>query len=311
MPNGPQNAGTLLSSGNREDELTALVVLLKSKIFPLEKLAAEVEHFGPVETLKHAHEFRPAAENLTDEDVAAARDAVTRWQLEKRDIRTVSDPTYPTNLASIFNKPPMVFIKGTWHDEIDSLSVAVVGTRKPSQSGVKRAQLAARKLVKAGITVISGLAAGIDAVAHAAALDAGGRTVAVMGTGIDRIYPDENRKIAARILASGGALLSQFFPDQPPMQWTFPMRNVVMSGLSLATLVVEAGETSGARAQARRALEHGRTVYLPASLVRSHEWAKKMTETGISGTRAITVENVDEIVDRLMGTYDAPAFAVR
>lgn len=224
-------------------------------------------------------------------------------------MRTVFDATYPRNLAGVFNKPPLLFIAGNWREDRDGLSIAVVGTRKPSADGIKRAQLAARKLAQAGITVVSGLAAGIDTTAHTAALDAGGRTVAVIGTGIDRIYPAGNRALAERIIASDGALLSQFFPEQPPAQWSFPMRNVVMSGLSLATLVIEAGETSGARQQARHALQHGRTVFLAASLVRSHEWARKMVEAGYEGTQALVVESVDEVVDRMVGTYDAPAVA--
>ena len=106
----------------------------------------------------------------------------------------------------------------------------------------------------------SGLAAGIDTAAHTAALDAHGRTIAVMGTGVDHVYPATNRALAARIVDSGCALVTQFFPQQTPRPWMFPARNVVMSGLSLATVVVEASEASGARLQARVALQHGRAV---------------------------------------------------
>jgi DNA processing protein len=146
------------------------------------------------------------------------------------------------------------------------------------------------------------MAAGIDTAAHTASLDEGGRTVAVIGTGIDRVFPPENRALRDRIIASGGAIISQFFPDQPPAQWSFPMRNIVMSGLALATLVIEASETSGAKKQARAALEHGRPVFLPKELVATHEWAQRMVTKGEHGVRAVQVESIDEVVDRLTGT---------
>jgi DNA processing protein len=122
---------------------------------------------------------------------------------------------------------------------------------------------------------------------------------AVIGTGLDRMYPPENADLADRIVGAGGAILSQFFPGQPPTRWTFPMRNVVMSGLSMATVVVEAGETSGARMQARVAMQHGRTVFLLRSLVEKHEWASKYVTDGAYGTRAIQISSAQEIVDRL------------
>lgn len=309
MNSAREESVSTLVRGNRDHEIAALVVLLRSKSLPLERLAAEVEQFGSVYTLQRVARETQLAPNFGDADVVAALATVEQWRRDRRDVRTVFDAAYPRNLLGVFNKPPLLFIAGQWREEQDSLSVAVVGTRKPSPQGVKRAQLAARKLAKAGITVISGLAAGIDAAAHAAALDAGGRTVAVMGTGIDRIYPDGNHQLAERIIRSGGALLTQFFPGQPPTQWTFPMRNVVMSGLSLATLIIEASETSGARQQARHALQHGRTVFLAASLVRAHPWARKMVDVGYDGAQALVVDSVDEVVDRMVGTYDAPAVA--
>jgi DNA processing protein len=309
VSNAPETTLSTLTRGNRDHELAALVVLIKAKALALEHLSAQVEQFGAVYTLTRIARESQLAPKFDGLDLTSALETVAHWQAERRDVRTVFDRTYPRNLSAVFNKPPLLFIRGEWHEDHDSLSVAVVGTRKPSPDGVKRAQLAARTLAYAGITVISGLAAGIDAAAHGATLAAGGRTVAVMGTGVDRIYPAANRELAARIMSSGGALLSQFFPDQPPAQWTFPMRNVVMSGLSIATLVIEAGETSGARQQARHALQHGRTVFLDASIVRSHLWAQKMVDQGYDGARALVTDSVDEVVDRLVGAKDVPAIA--
>jgi DNA processing protein len=145
------------------------------------------------------------------------------------------------------------------------------------------------------VTVLSGLARGIDATAHQAALDAGGRTVAVMGTGIDRIYPAEHQSLAEDIVRSG-ALVSQFWPDAPPTKVSFPLRNVVMSGMAIGTVVVEASETSGARMQARLALEHGKRLFLVGSLVMHEDWAKRYAAR--PGTMA--VDSVEDILDVLV-----------
>lgn len=146
-------------------------------------------------------------------------------------------------------------------------------------------------MVSAGITVISGLAAGIDTAAHHAALDAGGRTVAVLGTGIHRVYPAANRALQQRI-ASEGMVLSQFWPDAAADKKSFPLRNATMSGYGRATLVVEAGETSGARIQARVGVEHGRAVILRDHMVRTNEWAKALRHRpGVH-----VVSGVDEVL---------------
>jgi DNA processing protein len=148
-------------------------------------------------------------------------------------------------------------------------------------------------LTGAGVTVLSGLARGIDTAAHDATLAAGGRTIAVMGTGIRTVYPAENRDLAERI-AETGALVSQFWPDTPPTTYSFPRRNIVMSGMGQGTVVIEASATSGAKMQARYALEHGKQVFLLASLVRHHPWARKYLDRG-----AIEVADAGEIVRRL------------
>jgi DNA processing protein len=300
-----------LTCGNRDHELAALIVLISAKALPLERLAAQVEAAeSAIEVMKRVMNESLLAPKFDINDVRRALEIVDGWRAQRRDVRAVFDCAYPMNLRDIFNKPPLVFVKGTWREDRDSVGVAVVGTRKPSDSGLAQARSAASRLARAGITVISGLAAGIDTEAHIAALDANGRTVAVIGTGIDRVYPRENGALAERIVASGGALISQFFPDHPPTQWSFPMRNVVMSGLALATFVIEANETSGAKMQARAALEHGRTVFLPTTLVRSHAWARKFVEEGLHGAKALEIASVDEVVERLAEvTCDVPATA--
>jgi len=212
-------------------------------------------------------------------------------------LTTVLDDDYPANLRLIYNLPPFLTYRGTLRAD-DARSVAVVGTREASNEGLARARTLAEALVDAGVTVLSGLARGIDTAAHQAALDAGGRTIAVMGTGIRTVYPPENREVAERIAATG-ALVSQFWPDRPPGRDTFPRRNIVMSGMGQGTVVVEATATSGAKMQARYALEHGKQVFLLTSLVRERPWARKYLDRG-----ATEVHEVDDIV-RLLQTSEA------
>lgn len=212
-------------------------------------------------------------------------------------LTTVLDDDYPANLRLIFNLPPFLTYRGMLRPD-DARSVAVVGTREASVEGLGRARRLAAQLAEARVTVLSGLARGIDTAAHQAALDAGGRTISVMGTGIRTVYPPENRELAERIAATG-ALVSQFWPDSPPRTDTFPRRNIVMSGMGQGTVVVEASATSGAKMQARYALEHGKKVFLLSSLVHERPWARRYLERG-----AIEVAEVDDIV-RLLQSPEA------
>jgi DNA processing protein len=205
-------------------------------------------------------------------------------------LTTVLDDNYPLNLRTIFNAPPFLFYRGELRAAEDARSVAVVGTRRASQEGLRRAEKMARLLVAEGVTVLSGLARGIDTAAHAAALKAKGRTVAVVGTGIRRVYPKENKELAERI-AQAGAVVSQFWPDAAPATYTFPRRNVTMSGMGQGTVVIEASSTSGAKMQARLALEHGKKAFLVSRLVTEQPWARTYLERG-----AIEVREVEEIV---------------
>ncbi|MFC7991928.1 DNA-processing protein DprA [Streptomyces pilosus] len=208
---------------------------------------------------------------------------------------TVLDKDYPANLRVIGNLPPFLFYRGEL-DQRDARSIAIVGTRQASEAGLRRAARMARELVDHDVVIASGLAKGIDAAAHQATLAAGGRTFAVMGTGIAApIYPAENRPLAKAILDAGGALLSQFWPTSPPAKYTFPRRNVVTSGTTLGSVVIEASSTSGAKMQARLAAEHGKLVFLIRSLADTQPWAKKMLDEG----RAILVTASSDITDRL------------
>jgi DNA processing protein len=213
--------------------------------------------------------------------------------LEDRGVRlvTVLDDGYPENLRHVFNRPPFLFIRGELTGA-DERAIAVVGTRAASQDGLAQAKRLAAQLVHEGLTVVSGLARGIDGAAHAAALDAGGRTLAVFGTGIDRVYPPEHEGLAQRILKRG-AHVSQFWPDAPPTKFSFPMRNVVTSGMALGTVVVEAHGRSGARLQARICLEHGKRLFLVRSLVLQEPWAQRYAEHPAT----TVIDSVDDVLE--------------
>jgi DNA processing protein len=221
-----------------------------------------------------------------------------------QDVRliTILDDDYPENLKLIFNRPPFIWVRG----QVESRklrAIAVVGTRQATQAGRDTATRLARGLAEAKVTVLSGLARGIDTAAHTATLEAGGRTVAVIGTGIlAPVYPPENQDLAGRIVDDGGAIVSQFWPEAPPRKANFPRRNVVMSGMAAGTVVVEAGATSGAKMQARLALEHGKRLFLPEALVASQEWASKYaTRPGVT-----VVGDLSDILDELVRIVEIP-----
>ncbi|MEX2420477.1 MAG: DNA-processing protein DprA, partial [Actinomycetota bacterium] len=216
---------------------------------------------------------------------------------------TVLDNAYPSNLRLVYDRAPFLFVRGRLPPEGDR-AIAVVGTRNASVDGLEQAARLAHGLAARGVTVLSGLARGIDAAAHVATLDAGGRTVAVVGHGIRaRTYPPEHAPLAERIVSEGGAVISQFLPDAPPRQDNFRLRNRTMSGLALGTVVVEASDNSGARMQARIALQHGKRVFLHRRLVLHEAWARRSAEH----PGATVVEDAAEVLDVLDGLPRASA----
>jgi DNA processing protein len=280
-------------------EAAALIALLRGRGRPWAEYAALVEEAGSaVAVLESQHDEQPAplfgaeppAAQL--EDIAAEIDA---WEAAGMRFCTVLDPGYPDNLRAVHDRPPFVFMTGTLAPG-DDRAIAVVGARRASPRGLRLAGEIAEHLTGRGYTVVSGLAAGIDRAAHTATLARGGRTLAVIGTGLRRSYPPEHAELQRRIAAEC-AVISQFWPDAPPSRRSFPMRNAVMSGVSLATVVVEASMTSGSRIQARLALEHGRPVFLTESLL-EHDWAREFATR--PGARVISSpEEVTTFIERL------------
>ena len=170
------------------------------------------------------------------------------------------EPEYPEWLARIYDPPPVLYVRGALVPGEGERSVAIVGSRAATPQGLAFARALGRDLAQSGVTVVSGLARGIDAAAHRGALEAGGRTVAVLGSGLERVYPAENQSLATAIAARGGAVVSEFPLDAEPHKGNFPRRNRVIAGWGRGVVVVEAGERSGALITARVALDEGRDV---------------------------------------------------
>jgi DNA processing protein len=216
---------------------------------PPEALAA-VRGVGPA--LGAALAGAPATAEEADREAARAAGLGV-------DLVAPGDPGYPFPLLRTFDPPPLLWVRGAWIRE-DCLSVSVVGSRKASAYGTVQAGRLGRGLAAAGVTVVSGLARGVDTAAHRGALDCpGGRTIAVLGSGLARPYPWENRHLLEEA-ASRGAVLSEFPLDTPPLPHNFPRRNRVLAALALATVVVEASEKSGSLITANIANELGKTV---------------------------------------------------
>lgn len=266
-----------------------------------------LDRFGsPQEVLR-----APLAELMSvprmDEKTARAIGSHRDWKFVERQLSLVEkfkvevvalqDEKYPENLRRIYDPPPFLFVRGELVEE-DKYSVAVVGCRQPTAYGRLITERISGELAEKGVAIVSGMARGIDSIGHRSALDKGGRTIAVLGCGVDVVYPPENRKLMARILGSG-AVMSEFPMGTKPEAPHFPRRNRVISGLSLGVIIVEADRNSGALITAEYALEQNREVFAVPGNV---------TERRSRGTNwlikegAKLVESIDDVLEELGGT---------
>lgn len=256
-------------------------------------LAASAEQLARVEGIGPKLVKRIAAAPAVDEVLAELRIA------ERENICVVSsrDECYPNVLKQIADPPPVLYARGDLAAE-DALAVAIVGTRHATPYGLAEAERLAGGLAQAGVTVVSGLARGVDAAAHRGALEAGGRTIAVIAGGLLQITPTENRKLADEVAASG-CLLSEAPPRRPPVAGSFPQRNRLVSGLSLGVVVIEADDRSGALITARHAAEQGRDVFaIPGALTsRQSRGCHRLIQDG-----AKLVMDVDDVLSELTHT---------
>lgn len=227
-----------------------------------------LEHFGDAKSAWDASSPALVEAGLSlklIERLVAVREKVDLslvWdQTQAKDIQVLTwlDEAYPQRLKEIEQPPPVLYLRGELLPE-DTWAVAIVGTRRVTPYGRQVTEEIASFLAANGITIVSGLARGIDSLAHSSALKAGGRTLAVLGCGVDRIYPPENRQLVEQMLERG-ALLSDYAPGTPPEASNFPPRNRIISGLSMAVVVIEAGKTSGALITAEFAADQGREVF--------------------------------------------------
>lgn len=240
-----------------------------------------VEFFGSIDqvfqasltTLEAAAIPAPAAQSLaTGKSLEVAEEELVRARAAGVRMVTLDDPAYPAQLRQIYDPPLTLYVRGN-PDLLAQPSLAVVGTRHPTPYGLGMAERLACDLAARHLVIVSGLARGIDAAGHRGALAGRGKTVAIFGTGVDVVYPRENQRLADQILATGGALCSEFPMGTFAAPQNFPIRNRIISGLALGVLVIEAGEYSGTRITARCALEQSREVFaVPGNVTNRQAW---------------------------------------
>ncbi len=207
------------------------------------------------------------------------------------------DSAYPARLTECWDRPPVLFVRGRLAPNLPAN--AVVGSRTAADQTIEETRALAVHAARAEISVVSGLAAGVDTAAHEGALDAGGHTVAVLGTGICRVFPEQNRQLAARVAATG-ALLSQFVPDAPRTGTTFLRRNCVIAGLAAGSVVMDGAERSGSRHQAEQAARYGRQVLLWARTLAGQDWARRL----VANQAAVFVDSAEQAVALTQQAHD-------
>ncbi|HWW75155.1 MAG TPA: DNA-processing protein DprA, partial [Pyrinomonadaceae bacterium] len=263
----------------------------------LERFGSAEGVFGALRSELERLRLRPEAVEsivLRDRHAEAALELERLRGLEGAEVLALDDGAYPALLREIPDPPVTLYVRGRWRECLEAPCVGVVGSRRCSTYGQNVALLLSRELAARGVTVVSGLARGIDAAAHRGALEAGGRTAAVLGTGLDEVYPRDHRRLAEEILEKGGVLVTQFPLGTPPVAENFPYRNRIISGLCLGVVVVEASENSGSLITARLALEQDREVYaVPGNITSRNSFG---TNFLIKGAGAKLVQAWQDVV---------------
>ncbi|GAA3600685.1 DNA-processing protein DprA [Kribbella ginsengisoli] len=285
-------------------EVLALVALLRHTEARKSWRAVvnEVRELGALGVLHREH-----PQTLLDPDpVVALLEAAQRdlraWSEVAR-VLTLFDDDFPPQLREVHDVPAVLFARGRLAARGETEQGAcIVGSRKASPEALRFAGAVATALVRRGTAVVSGLAEGIDTAAHRAALEAGGRTVAVIGTGIDQVFPAVNKDLQQSIEREG-LVLSQFWPGSGPTRSSFPMRNATMSAYGMCTLIVAAGEQSGARIQARQAVAHGRPLILTRSVATSTEWGRELARSAYD---VQVIGDVDAAISAIDGVLQRP-----
>jgi DNA processing protein len=281
------------------------------------KFRALLNHFGDLEEAWHADALelkeagldrRALGSFMTMRSTISLDGEMEKIERQGVKVLTWDDPAYPPRLLNIYNPPPVLYVKGEILDE-DQWAVAVVGTRGATVYGKEATQRIAGGLARNGLTIVSGLARGIDSEAHRAALEAGGRTIAVLGSGVDVIYPAESRRLAKTVVERG-ALVSEYVMGTQPEAGNFPPRNRIISGLSLGVVIIEAGERSGALITADFALEQGREVFaVPGNIFRKKSMgANKLIQQGAKPV--LSVEDILEELNLTMVSQQAEVRAI-
>lgn len=240
-----------------------------------------VEHFGSAEAVFHASltelestgiQAVSAQSVATGKSAELAREEIARAAAAGVTVLSIEDPCYPPRLKEIYDPPLVLYVRGN-PEVLTQPGIAMVGTRHPTPYGSGMAERLACDLAAQGLVIISGMARGVDTASHRGAIAAKGKTVAVFGTGVDVIYPKENSRLSEQILALGGALISEFAMGTFAAPQNFPIRNRILSGMSVGVVVVEAAEYSGTRITARCALEQNREVFaVPGNVTNKNSW---------------------------------------
>lgn len=277
---------------NIVDERRSIVALLHPPAkFEWAKVRAKLDDdILPSELLRRRHESSSEVVDLTTH----AQSLIDAWESDGTQFLTYLDADYPHQFREVFDYPPFVFSRGKLPEAgIVEHSIAIVGSRKADDWAIGATRAIAQALTEERITVVAGLAAGIDAEAHRASMEARGRTVGIIGTGIRQYYPATSRSLQRR-MESEGLVLSQFWPDAAPTKASFPMRNGVMSAYAQATLIIQASEKSGTRHQAWQAVKHGRPLIISDRVADATTWGRQLVDDEL--TDAIVVTGVEEAI---------------